>query len=94
MASKGPSKATLAVGYALAAGVELWHDEDGQPYADVRGEKEVDRDNLSGPKLVSFTSAPRRTLRVRSRDFRTWLSGLFFTLELADVVLHGDRDGR
>ena len=31
------SKATRAVGYAVDAGIELWHDPDGEPYADVRG---------------------------------------------------------
>ena len=50
--------------YALSAGADLWHDPDGEPYIDVRGEH-----------------GERRTLRVRSRSCRTWLSGLLYTAE-------------
>ena len=60
----GPSKATRAVEYAVNAGVELWHDPDGDAYADIRGEDDV-----------------RQTIRVRTRAFRTWLSGIFYAAE-------------
>ena len=61
---RGPSRATLAVQYALSVGADLWHDPDGEPYIDVRG-----------------ALGERRTLRVRSRACRTWLSGLLYAAE-------------
>ena len=66
-AVSNPSKATRAVGYAEAAGVDLWHDPDGEAYADVRGDNGV-----------------RRTIRIRTPAFRTWLSGVFYVEEGED----------
>ena len=64
MSGRGPSKATRAIESALGSVAELWHDPDGDAYADVRGEDGV-----------------RRTIRVRTRAFRTWLAGIFYAAE-------------
>ena len=60
-----PSKATRAIELVAASGAQLWHDPDEEPYGDVR-------DGRHGA---------RRTLRVRSRACRTWLSGLLYANE-------------
>jgi hypothetical protein len=63
--SGATTKAARAVGYALTSGAEPWHDPDREPYVDV----------FSPDKKV------RSTLRVRSRECRTWLGGLVFENE-------------
>ena len=68
------SKATRAVGYVLAAGAELWHDPDGEAYADVPND------------------GVRQTIQVRTRAFRTWISGIFYEAEEAAIGGQGATD--
>lgn len=58
-----PSKASRVVGYALRRDPTLYHDLEGEPYADIRSD------------------GIRRTVPIRSRAFRTLLSGVFFAEE-------------
>lgn len=61
--NKQPNKATRAVELAANSGAQLWHDPNGEAYADI------------------WSDGTRRTIRVRSRVFRSWLSGLVYQSE-------------